>query len=221
MPTVQKVIAIDGPSASGKGTVASLVAQNLGFAYLDSGAIYRLCALDAQNKQINWENEDQLAIVAQNLNISFANQEVFLNNQSVEEHIRTEAIGLGASTIAKFPKVRLALLQRQQNFLTSQGLVADGRDMGSVVFPNACLKVFLTASATIRAQRRVNQLKNMGKEASFEHILKDIEARDLADQNRAVAPLKQLPDAQLLDTSNMSIENAVKTVCQWYQDIKI
>lgn len=216
MTIQQKVIAIDGPSASGKGTIASLLAKKIGFNYLDSGAIYRICALATQNKDISWDDETALVNEIKEIDIQFVDQKIYLAAEDVTEQIRQEQVGLGASQIAKFPLVREALLTRQRAFLTEKGLVADGRDMGSVVFPNAMLKVFLTASAEVRAKRRFLQLEQMDKTADFEVILKDIEARDFADQNRAVAPLKHYPDAYLLDGSDMTIEETVDTIYSWY-----
>ncbi|UOO80861.1 (d)CMP kinase [Uruburuella testudinis] len=211
-----KVIAIDGPSASGKGTVASRVAAALGFHYLDSGALYRLTALYAQKQHIEWNDETGVTKLAQSLPIVFEGQTVWLDGEDVSEAIRTEAIGMGASAVAQLPQVREALLQRQRDFLTKQGLVGDGRDMGSVIFPNAALKVFLTASAQVRAERRAKQLGSPCEGVAFERILADIEARDEADRRRPVAPLVQLPDAELLDTSEMGIDEAVKKVLDWY-----
>ena len=214
------VIAIDGPSASGKGTIASLVAAALGWDYLDSGALYRLTALYAQQQNIEWTNETSLASLATTLPIAFKEKQILLNGQDVSDAIRHEKIGMGASILAQLPKVRAALLQRQRDFLNSNsGLVADGRDMGSIVFPTAKLKIFLTASAKIRAERRAKQLGLPCEGIEFERILADIEARDEADSRRTVAPLQQLPDAQLLDTSYMSIEEAVKKVIDWYNKI--
>lgn len=213
---MQKVIAIDGPSASGKGTIAARVAAALGWAYLDSGALYRLTALYAQQKQIKWTDEAGMAALARELPVLFNGQNIMLNHQDVTDAIRSEQIGMGASAVAQLPQVREALLQRQRAFLTPQGLVADGRDMGSVVFPEAELKVFLTASAQIRAQRRAAQLGLPTVGVAFERIRADIEARDQADQQRSVAPLRQLPDAKLLDTSALNIEQSVKKVLDWY-----
>ncbi|MDO1508995.1 MULTISPECIES: (d)CMP kinase [unclassified Neisseria] len=215
----RKIIAVDGPSASGKGTVASRVAAALGFEYLDSGALYRLTALYAQLKNIEWDDEEGIAKLVQQLPAVFDGQKILLDGKDVSEAIRTEAIGMGASSVARLPKVREALLQRQRDFLTEKGLVADGRDMGSVVFPDAVLKIFLTASAQIRAQRRAKQIGVQCEGVEFERILSDIEARDEADSRRAVAPLKQLPDALLLDTSEMNIEESVKKVLDWYAKI--
>ncbi|MDO5058751.1 MAG: (d)CMP kinase [Neisseria sp.] len=213
----RKIIAIDGPSASGKGTVASRVAAALGWHYLDSGALYRLTALYAEQQGAEWDNEDSVAALAAALPASFDGQTVLLDGKDVSEAIRSERIGMGASAVARLPKVRGALLQRQRDFAGEQGLVADGRDMGSVVFPDAALKVFLTASAQVRAERRAKQLGLPCEGLAFDRILSDIEARDEADRRREVAPLKQLPDAELLDTSDLGIEEAVKKVLDWYE----
>ena len=214
----QKVIAIDGPSASGKGTVAQRVADALGWRYLDSGALYRITALYARNHQITWDNEAAVAALAQALPVEFAEGSVLLDGEDVSAAIRSEEIGMGASRVAALPAVRTALLQRQRAFLTEQGLVADGRDMGSVVFPDAVLKVFLTASPQVRAERRAKQIGVPLDGAGFERILADIEARDEADRNRAVAPLQKLPEAHLLDTSALMIEESVKKVLDWYRE---
>ena len=211
------VIAIDGPSASGKGTVASRVAAALGWNYLDSGALYRLTALYARRQGAAWSDEAAVAALAARLPAAFAGGRVLLDGEDVEDEIRSEAVGMGASEVAQHPAVRAALLQRQRGFQTASGLVADGRDMGSVVFPDAALKVFLTASAQVRAQRRAKQLGLLCEGVAFARILSDIEARDEADRRRAAAPLKQLPDALLLDTSDMGIEEAVKKVIDWYE----
>ncbi|EGV35181.1 (d)CMP kinase [Neisseria weaveri] len=219
MDLSRKIIAIDGPSASGKGTVASRVAEQLGFDYLDSGALYRLTALYAQRKGVSWEDEESVAALARVLPVIFEAQKILLDGQDAGSEIRTERIGMGASAIARFPKVREALLNRQRSFLTEKGLVADGRDMGSVVFPEAGLKVFLTASAQVRAERRAKQIGIACEGIEFDRILSDIEARDEADRRRAVAPLQQLPEALLLDTSDMGIEEAVKKVIDWYAKI--
>lgn len=216
----QKVIAIDGPSASGKGTIAIRIANQLNWNYLDSGALYRLTALYAQNQKISWDQENQIAHLAARLPVEFAGQIIYLADQDVSQAIRTEQISMGAAHIAQFPSVRQALLQRQRDFLnTTTGLVADGRDMGSVVFPDACLKIFLTASAQVRAERRAKQMNTPLSGPQFEHILTAIQARDEADRNRSLAPLKQLPDARLLDTSQLSIEQTVTQVLNWYKNI--
>ena len=219
MSIKQKVIDIDGPSASGKGTVALRVAQALGFVYLDSGALYRLTALYAEKRGVGWHNEEAVAQLAENLPVRFEETRIMLNDEDVFVQIRSEAIGLGASAISQLPEVRAALLQRQRDFLTEKGLVADGRDMGSVVFPDAVLKVFLTASAQVRAQRRARQLGLPCEGVEFDRILSDIEARDEADRRRPVAPLRQLPDAVLLDTTDLGIEESVKKVLDWYHKL--
>ena len=211
------VITLDGPSASGKGTVAGLVAAKLGFHYLDSGALYRLMALYATRHGIAFDNEARLALAAVRLPVVFQAGQVLLEGEDVTDAIRSEAMGLGASSVAVLPALRSALLQRQRDFRAAPGLVTDGRDMGSVVFPDACLKIFLTASAEVRAQRRARQLGLSIEGEAYQRILADIRARDEADSRRAVAPLRQLPDAYLLDTSELSIEESVKKVLDWYE----
>ena len=211
------VIAIDGPSASGKGTVAARVAEALGMDYLDSGALYRLTALAAQIQGVAWDDEAALEPIAAQLPAAFVAGGILLNGEDVSATIRQEKIGMGASQVAKWPAVRAALLERQRAFAGEHGVVADGRDMGSVVFPDAKLKVFLTASAEERARRRALQLNIDLNSAAYQAIVDDIKQRDLNDTQRAVAPLKQLPDAHLLDTTELSIENAVKKVLDWYR----
>ena len=211
------VIAIDGPSASGKGTVAARVAEALGMDYLDSGALYRLTALAAQIQGVAWDDEAALEPIAAQLPAAFVAGGILLNGEDVSATIRQETIGMGASQVAKWPAVRAALLERQRAFAGEHGVVADGRDMGSVVFPDAKLKVFLTASAEERARRRALQLNIDLNSAAYQAIVDDIKQRDLNDTQRAVAPLKQLPDAHLLDTTELSIENAVKKVLDWYR----
>lgn len=216
----QKVIAIDGPSASGKGTVALQVASALGRRYLDSGALYRITALHANHRHTGWDDEPKLARLAHELPVEFADSgAILLSGEDVSAAIRSEEIGMGASQVAALPAVRAALLQRQRAFLTAQGLVADGRDMGSVVFPDAELKIFLTASPRVRAERRAKQIGMPTQGAEFERILADIEARDKADRSRTVAPLHKLPEAYLLDTSDLSINEAVEQILVWYQSI--
>lgn len=211
------VIAIDGPSASGKGTVAARVAEALGMDYLDSGALYRLTALAAQTQGVAWDDEAALESIAAQLPVAFVAGSILLNGEDVSATIRQEAIGMGASQVAKWPAVRAALLERQRAFAGERGLVADGRDMGSVVFPDAKLKVFLTASAEERARRRALQLNIDLNSVAYQAIVDDIKQRDWNDSQRAVAPLKQLPDAYLLDTTELSIQNAVKKVLDWYR----
>lgn len=213
----QKVITIDGPSASGKGTVAARVAAALGWHYLDSGALYRLTALYAQQNQLDWQQEQAIAELAAQLPVTFQGQQILLNGEDVSQAIRSEHIGMGASAVARLPQVRTSLLQRQRDFLTKQGLVADGRDMGSVVFPQAALKIFLTASSQVRAERRAKQLGIPLESIEFQRILSDIETRDKNDQQRTVAPLVQQADALLLDTTHLTIEEAVKKIIDWYK----
>lgn len=215
----QKVIAIDGPGASGKGTVAARVAAALGYDYLDTGALYRLTALYAQKQGVEWHDEENVSELAKKLPAVFSGSRILLDGEDVSDGIRTEAIGMGASAVAQLPKVRASLLQRQRDFLTEKGLVADGRDTGSVVFPQAELKIFLTAESKIRAERRAKQIGIPCEGLAFERILSDIEARDEADRNRKVAPLKQQPDALLLDTSRLTIEETVKKVLDWYRKV--
>lgn len=215
------VIAIDGPSASGKGTVAQLVAQALGFHYLDSGALYRLLALAAVRQGVSCDDEDGLARLAEGLAIRFEGSEVWLNGEPVGDAIRTEECGNGASRIAAYPRVRAALLDLQRAFLQMPGLVADGRDMGSVVFPGAMLKIFLTASAEVRADRRYKQLMGKGMHANIKQILHDIRQRDERDSARSVAPLQKSADASLLDTSSLTIVEAVDEVLAWFKQVRV
>lgn len=209
------VIAIDGPSASGKGTVAARVAAVLGWHYLDSGALYRLAALAAQRAGVAWSDEAAVAAVAAALDVRFGEDSILLSGVEVSEAIRQEDISSGASKIAALPLVREALLARQREFRQAPGLVADGRDMGSVVFPDAQTKIFLTASVEIRAQRRYKQLIEKGIAASIQPLLLDLRERDERDSQRSVAPLKQNEDAELLDTTNLTIEQAVAQVLSW------
>lgn len=210
------VLAIDGPSASGKGTVAERVAQALGFHFLDSGALYRLTALSAMKHGVTLDDEFGVAGLAAILPAGFHDGAVWLANENVTDAIRAEAVGEGASVIAALPAVRAALLERQRAYRKAPGLVADGRDMGSVVFPDAMAKVFLTASAESRAERRYKQLIGKGMSANLAALVSDMRARDARDSGRAVAPLKPAPDALLLDTTDMGIEAAVQAVLNHY-----
>ncbi|MBA4143898.1 MAG: (d)CMP kinase [Nitrosospira sp.] len=213
------VIAIDGPSASGKGTVAQRVAAHLGFHYLDSGALYRLVALVAMRCGVDLSDETALSKVASSLDVVFENTEIRLGNENVTEAIRAEACSNSASTIAAYPQVRSALLARQRAFRQPPGLVADGRDMGSVVFPDAVLKIFLTASAETRAQRRHKQLMEKGIDANIATLLRDIRERDARDSNRDVAPLRLGAGTGLLDTTSLDIAQAVDSVLKQYAQI--
>ena len=214
------VIAIDGPSASGKGTVAQRVAQSLGFHYLDSGALYRLVALAAKRKGVDWGDAARLAELANCLDTRFENENIFLENELVTDQLRNEEIGSGASKVAAVPAVRAALLARQRAFRQAPGLVADGRDMGSVVFPDAELKIFLSASAEVRADRRYKQLIEKGMSASIATLLQDIRSRDARDRQRSTAPLQQVADARFLDTNDLNIEQAVDEVLKQYQKLR-
>jgi cytidylate kinase len=211
------VIAIDGPSASGKGTIAERVARSLGFHYLDSGSLYRLVALAAEKEATRLDDEAALARRALHLHVSFENGEIFLFGQKVTDAIRSEVCGVGASRVAALPSVRAALLARQRAFRIPPGLVAEGRDMGTVVFPDATLKVFLTASAEIRAQRRYKQLKEKGIDANIQTLLRELRERDQRDSARSVAPLQQAADARELDSSGLGIEEIVRQVLDWYR----
>lgn len=213
------VIAIDGPSASGKGTIAQLVAKNLGFHYLDSGALYRLVALQAIHFGTDFADEKILAEIASNLEVFFEEGRIFLKGKDVSDAIREEQCGIRASEIAAYPSVRAALVARQRAFRQSPGLVTDGRDMGSVIFPDAALKIFLTASAEVRAKRRYNQLMEKGISANMPTLLQDIQARDARDSKRSVAPLQCNMDAKILDTTDLDIAEVTNAVLQWYAEI--
>ena len=215
------VIAIDGPTASGKGTVAHRVARTLGFHLLDSGALYRLVALHALRNQIPDSDEAGLAKLAAALPCRFSNGRVLLSNDDVTDAIRTEEAGNAASRVAAVPAVRHALVERQLRFRQPPGLVADGRDMGTVIFPDADLKVFLTASVDARADRRYKQLIEKGFSAKMEDLLQDLSERDTRDAQRATAPLKPAEGAFLLDTSNMTADEAVALVLQRYRVLQV
>jgi len=210
------VIAIDGPSASGKGTVAELVARSLGFHYLDSGALYRLVALAAVGAGVSLEEELKIRDIALNINVKF-NNGVWLEQREVTDAIRDEAVSAAASRVAALPRVRQALLARQTAFRQPPGLVADGRDMGSVVFPDAVLKIFLTATPEARAQRRYKQLMEKGLNANMVALLQDIRDRDTRDSMRAVAPLQKCADAIYLDTTALTVEAVVAQVLTYYR----
>lgn len=209
------VITIDGPSGSGKGTVAALLAGRLGWNFLDSGALYRLLAFAARNHGVDLTNEEGLKALAAHLDVQFGAAEdrhgmtIVLEGEVVTEAIRNEVVGAGASQVAALPAVREALLQRQKAFREAPGLVADGRDMGTVVFPDATLKIFLTASAEERARRRYLQLKAKGDDVNLASLLDEIRARDERDTQRAVAPLKPADDAIQLDSTALSIEQVL------------
>ena len=214
------IIAIDGPTASGKGTVAQAVAKELGFHYLDSGALYRLVGLASKQANVEFSQHQQLAQLSLGLQIEFKENQVYLNQKDVTEAIRTEEMGQRASSVGAIPAVREALFSLQKGFLKPPGLVADGRDMGTVIFPEAELKVFLTAIPQIRAQRRYKQLIAKGISANIDILTQDLVERDLRDTQRETAPLVQSEDAFLLDTSTKTIEEAVHQIIVWYRTVK-
>jgi 3-phosphoshikimate 1-carboxyvinyltransferase len=213
------VLCVDGPTASGKGTLAAQLASQLGYHLLDSGALYRITALAATRAQLPLDasREDAIATLAQSLQIEFLADKVLLAGEDVSEAIRTEEAGMNASKVSVLPKVRAALVDLQHGFRRLPGLVADGRDMGTVIFSKAPLKVFLTASAEQRAQRRFKQLISKDKSITLAALRADLEARDARDSSRSVAPLKPAADAKLLDNSNLSVEESVKEVLDWWQ----
>jgi CMP/dCMP kinase len=212
------VITIDGPTASGKGTVAHRVAKHLGFHYLDSGALYRLTALSAIRKGMELDDEVNLALIARVLPCRFVRGHVYLEDEDVTDVVRAEEIGLAASKIAVLPSVRQALVDLQVSFRYAPGLVADGRDMGTVIFPDATKKIYLTASVEARALRRYKQLIEKGFPASMRDLSRDLAERDARDSARAAAPLKPAPGAYILDTSEMGIEEAVQIVLDLYAE---
>jgi 3-phosphoshikimate 1-carboxyvinyltransferase len=213
------VICVDGPTASGKGTLASQVARKLGYHYLDSGALYRITALAAVNAglELDVAHEHSIAKLAETLPVRFLGGQVLLGDEDVTDAIRTEQAGMNASRVSALPAVRTALVELQQSFRRLPGLVADGRDMGTVIFPDAQMKVYLTASAAQRAQRRHKQLISKGISTTIDSLRKDLEARDARDSSRAVAPLKPAEDALLLDNSSQSVQESVGQVLQWWE----
>ena len=214
------VITIDGPAASGKGTVAARVAHALGFRYLDSGALYRLVALQAQRQGVAFDDAQALARIAHLLDVRFVEGDIWLDGERVTDVIRHEAMSSGASQVAAHVQLREALLARQRTFLQSPGLVAEGRDMGTVVFPQAALKIFLTASAQTRAERRHKQLMDKGSSANIQALLQEIRQRDERDSARAAAPLKPAEDAVILDTTDLDIGEAVDRILLLWQGRK-
>lgn len=215
------VITIDGPSGAGKGTVSAMLAARLGWHFLDSGAIYRVLAVASLHHQIDAQDELGLVPLASGLDVNFDIQDgqtrIILEGEDVSDSIRTEEVGALASQVASLPRVREALLRRQRAFREDPGLVADGRDMGTVVFPSAEAKIFLTASAEERARRRYKQLKDKGRDVSIDRLLTDIKARDERDINRSVAPLKAAEDALVLDSTQMTVEQVLDTVVEFVE----
>ena len=208
----KKIITIDGPSGSGKGTIAALIAKNLGWRVLDSGALYRLTGLQARNQNADFEDADALGEIAGDLQVEFTDEKILLEKQDVTDAIRSETAGNDASRVAAVAQVRAALLDWQQRCATDEGLVADGRDMGTVIFPRAALKIFLTASAEERARRRYKQLIEKGMSVTLASLVEEIRERDERDMNRSEAPLRAADDALMIDSSALTIDEVVEQI---------
>ncbi|MEZ9108009.1 (d)CMP kinase [Vibrio cyclitrophicus] len=221
MPSQSPVITVDGPSGAGKGTLCMLLADKLGFHLLDSGAIYRVLALAAIHHGVDTESEDVLVPLATHLDVQFIAEgdlvKVILEGEDVSGELRKEETGMAASKVAALPRVREALLRRQRAFNAAPGLVADGRDMGTVVFPEAEAKIFLDASAEERASRRLKQLQQKGLDVKFDELLSEIQERDDRDRNRPVAPLRPAEDALVLDSTSMNIEQVVEKALHYIE----
>jgi cytidylate kinase len=216
------VITVDGPGGAGKGTLCKALAAALGWHLLDSGAIYRVLALAALHHQVDLESEEALAPLAAHLDVRFVAEEeelqVILEGEDVSGEIRTQEVANAASQVAAFPRVREALLRRQRAFREAPGLIADGRDMGTVVFPDAPVKIFLDASSDERARRRMLQLQEKGFSVNFERLLAEIQERDSRDRNRSVAPLVPAEDALVLDSTRLSIEQVIEKALQYARE---
>jgi len=216
-----RIITVDGPSGAGKGTICQLLAARLGYHYLDSGALYRLLALAAKHHKVEWDNVEDLVVLAAHMDIAFTtgadgkSHQVILEGETVTDSIRSEEIGAGASLVAAIPQVRDALLERQRAFVTAPGLVADGRDMGTVVFPEADVKIFLTASSEERAVRRYNQLMDKGENVSLADLVETVRARDERDITRDVSPLVPASDALVVDTTGKGVQEVFETVLKF------
>ncbi|QSX35219.1 (d)CMP kinase [Shewanella avicenniae] len=218
------VVTIDGPSGAGKGTISQLLASHLGWKFLDSGAIYRVLALAAIHHNVELDNEEAITLLASHLDVQFfaaseqESSKIVLEGEDVTQSIRSQECSDAASRVAVFPRVREALLRRQRAFKVEPGLIADGRDMGTIVFPNAPAKLFLTASAEERAQRRYNQLREKGFDVNIGTLLTEIKDRDFRDMNRAVAPLVPADDALFIDTTGLAIEDVFAQALKYIQD---
>ena len=210
-----KIITIDGPASSGKGTVAKIIAKKLGYHYLESGAIYRVVGLTAINNGLSLKDVDRILELIDKVKLEFNDNQVLVDGDNVAELLRAEKVGMMASNIAKVAVIRERLMNFQRGFARNPGLVTDGRDMGSVVFPHADLKVFLTASAETRAQRRLQQLQEIDNSVTIQVILRDIQERDKQDSNRSVAPLTFDESFRILDNSHISIDETVTQIIKW------
>lgn len=209
------VITVDGPSGVGKGTLCARLAEHYGFHFLDSGALYRVLGLACAQRQLALSDEPSVAALARQLPVDFRQGRIWLEGQDVSDSIRTEQVASLASQVAALPAVRAALLDFQRDFVRAPGLVADGRDMGTVVFPDTPAKLFLDASAEVRADRRAKQLKNQGVAANIDQIFQEIRARDDRDRNRSVAPLRPAEDARVIDTSDLTPDDVFRQACAW------
>jgi cytidylate kinase len=216
--TIIPILAIDGPSASGKGTIAKILANQLGFHYLDSGSLYRIVAWVVQQEGLKHDDLEPIIALTQDLDIRYDDDAVWVRGDNITHDIRRENVGLEASALAQIPQIRQALYEKQRAFAELPGLVADGRDMGSVIFPEAQLKVFLTADVHQRAIRRYKQLISQAKSANLADIQADLERRDIQDRHRVCAPLVAVPDARVIDSSSLTIDEVVSLIYRWWQE---
>jgi len=219
------VITVDGPGGSGKGTIAMRVAEKLGWHFLDSGALYRLVAVAALDRGVRADDEEELGRVANSLDVTFGisgeGMVILLDGNYITGRLRSEQVSVMASKISAFPGVRAALVKRQRAFRKTPGLVADGRDMGTVIFPDAILKIFLTASAEARAERRYKQLKEKGESVNLSRLFRDIKQRDERDSSRAISPLKPAPDAHVIDSTELDINKVLQIIDNLLEELSI